>query len=296
MNVLRFAYVLSHGNLHIIDVWLKRMESKKKLPYDPQEVPKAKRFRANLSDAFLSGEVSGQRSHSLFSDAMDAGAANVSDLAGNHQPGMNSARDLLRKILKQHQWPKLYWASIPCWSEKEQKEQEELLPFLLPHEILHQFNEYSDISDLRNLESLPTEDMAVLQQGADILKTEAGTFVPLGVWMDGVPCNWDRSQSLNVLTLSFPALQGSKRNIRIHLFGLKQHFVVKHRTMDAMMKVLCWSLECLFLGIMPSHRHDGLPWDKNDSPQRKKWTGKPLQLQGMLTQIRGLNALLLLLF
>lgn len=59
MNVLRFAYVLSHGNLHIIDVWLKRMESKKKLPYDPQEVPKAKRFRANLSDAFLSGEVSG---------------------------------------------------------------------------------------------------------------------------------------------------------------------------------------------------------------------------------------------
>lgn len=98
MNVLRFAYVLSHGNLHIIDVWLKRMESKKKLPYDPQEVPKAKRFRANLSDAFLSGEVSGQRSHSLFSDAMDAGAANVSDLAGNHQPGMKCKRFVEKKF------------------------------------------------------------------------------------------------------------------------------------------------------------------------------------------------------
>ena len=92
------------------------MESKKKLPYDPQEVPKLKRFRANLSDAFLSGDVSGQRTHSLFADAMDAGATNVSDLAGNHQPGLNSARDLLRTMSKKKQWPKLYWVSIPCWS------------------------------------------------------------------------------------------------------------------------------------------------------------------------------------
>ena len=63
------------------------MESKKKLPYDPKEVSKEKRFRANLSDAFLSGDISGQRAHSLFADAEDAGASNVGDLAGNHQPG-----------------------------------------------------------------------------------------------------------------------------------------------------------------------------------------------------------------
>ena len=261
------------------------MESKKKLPYDPKEVSKEKRFRANLSDAFLSGDISGQRAHSLFADAEDAGASNVDDLAGNHQPGMNSARDLMRKLLKEHQWPHLYWASIPVWSEKEQQEKEELLPFLLPHEILHQFSQFSDISQFRNFDSLPTEDMEVLQRGADILQTEAEQLLPLGMWMDGVPCNWDRSHSLNVLTLNFPCLQGSKKNIRIPLFGLKQHFVVKH--MDAMLKVFCWSLECLFLGIMPSQRHDGLPWGTDDPPQRKKWSGKPLQLQAMLTQFRG---------
>ena len=49
----------------------------------------------------------------------------------------------------------------------------------------------------------------------------------------------------------------------------------------------CWSLECLFWGIMPSQRHDGLPWGTDDPPQRKKWSGKPLQLQAMLTQFRG---------
>ena len=175
------------------------------MPYDPKEVPKEKRFRANLSDAFLSGDVSGQRAHSLFADAEDAGASNVGDLAGNHQPGMNSARDLTRKLLKEHQWPHLYWASIPVWSEKEQQEKEELLPFLLPHEILHQFSQFSDISQFRNFDSLPTEDMEVLQRGADILQTEAEQLLPLGMWMDGVPCNWDRSHSLNVLTLACKA-------------------------------------------------------------------------------------------
>ena len=149
---------------------LKQWNPKKKLPYDPKEVPKEKRFRANLSDAFLSGDLSGQRSHSLFADAMDAGAHNVSDLAGNHEPNGNSARDLTGRLLKAHQWPQMYWTSIPCWSDKEQPEKEELVPFLLPHEILHQFSEYSDVSQFRNL---------VLQRGADILQTEAEQLLPL---------------------------------------------------------------------------------------------------------------------
>ena len=153
-------------------------------------MPKEKRFRANLSDAFLSGDLSGCRSHSLFADAMDAGAANVSDLAGNHEPHGNSCRDLTKKLLKANQWPQLYWTSIPCWSDKEQQEKEELVPFLLPHEILHQFNQYCDISQFKHLDSLPTEDMEVLQRGANILQTEAEQLLPLGLWMDGVPCNW----------------------------------------------------------------------------------------------------------
>ena len=236
------------------------MESKKNCLMTPKRCLRQSGFEPICRTLFLSGDLSGQRSHSLFADAMDAGADNVSDLAGNHEPNGNSARDLTKKLLKAHQWPHLYWTSIPCWSDKEQQEKEELVPFLLPHEILHQFSQYSDISQFRHLDSLPTEDMEVLQRGAGILQTEAEQLLPLGLWMDGVPCNWDRSHSLNVLTLNFPCLQGSKRNIRIPLFGLKQHFVVKHSTMDAMLKIVCWSLECLFLGIMPSQRHDGLPW------------------------------------
>ena len=149
----------------------------------------------------------------------------MSDLAGNHQPGLNSARHLTRKILKEHQWPKLYWASIPCWSDKEQQEKEELLP-------------------LNILIFLSFESWILCLQRTWV--SEAEKLVPLGLWMDAVPCNWDRSHFLNVLALRFPCLQDSKRNIRIPLFGLKQHFVVKRKAMDAMLTIFCWSLECLF--------------------------------------------------
>ena len=94
----------------------------------------------------------------------------------------------------------------------------------------------------------------------------------------------------------FPLLARLQKEYSHTLFGLKRHFVVKHSTMDAMLKVFCWSLECLFLGIMPSQRHDGLPWGRDDSPQRKKWSGKPLQLQAMLTQFRGACFVLKFLF
>ena len=69
------------------------MHSKKKLPYDPGTLPPDKRFRANLSDLFLSGDLAAQRAHSLFADANAAGTHHVTDLAGNERPDGTSARD-----------------------------------------------------------------------------------------------------------------------------------------------------------------------------------------------------------
>ena len=92
------------------------MHSKKKLPYDPGTLPPDKRFRANLSDLFLSGDLAAQRAHSLFADANAAGTHHVTDLAGNKRPDGNSARDLLRRLRKSSHWPPLYWADIPVWA------------------------------------------------------------------------------------------------------------------------------------------------------------------------------------
>ena len=260
------------------------MHSKKKLPYDPGTLPPDKRFRANLSDLFLSGDLAAQRAHSLFAAANAAGTHHVTDLAGNKRPDGNSARDLLRRLRKSSHWPPLYWADIPVWLDKKQKEEIVQIPFLLPHEVVHAMFQWTDIGNFSDLAHLPTDERALLETGKILLGRDV-PLLPLGLWMDGVPCNWDRSHSLNVLTISFPSACGPHRSVRIPLFGIKQHFCSKHKTFDAVFEVICWSLRMLFLGAMPSCRHDGQPFATSDAG-RKNWAEKPLQ-RCMLTQVRG---------
>ena len=56
------------------------MYSKRALP-DREGMPPAKRLRENLTDLFLSNDVSGARAVSLFQDAAAAGAPCVKDLS-----------------------------------------------------------------------------------------------------------------------------------------------------------------------------------------------------------------------
>lgn len=164
------------------------MHSKKKLPYDPGTLPPDKRFRANLSDLFLSGDLAAQRAHSLFADANAAGTHHVTDLAGNERPDGNSARDLLRRLRKSSHWPPLYWADIPVWLDKKQKEEIVQLPFLLPHEVVHAMFQWTDIGNFSDLGYLPTDERALLETGKILLGRDV-PLLPLDLWMDGVPCN-----------------------------------------------------------------------------------------------------------
>ena len=97
-----------------------------------------------------------------------------------------------------------------------------------------------------------------------------------------MPCNWDRSQSLEVLALSFPSIPG----LRVPLFCLKKMFEAKKCSMDAAMKVLVWSFEQLVVGRYPSRRHDGSPFDARVDKARIRLAGLDLP-SACLTQIRG---------
>ena len=57
------------------------MLSKNKRGYDENAIPQHKRFRQNLADAYLAGQVTAARAASLFTDAEAAGATGVEDLA-----------------------------------------------------------------------------------------------------------------------------------------------------------------------------------------------------------------------
>ena len=96
-----------------------------------------------------------------------------------------------------------------------------------------------------------------------------------------MPCNFDRSQSLEVLTLNLPGLVGDN-NLRIPLTALNKRFILKDESWDAIFQVLAWSFGILATGTMPSVDHIGRPM----TGVRLKWAGKPVP-KAVLAEVRG---------
>ena len=86
----------------LVSAWIKKrakaMLSKNKRGYEIKTVPFRKRFRADLSDAYLAGSLTAARAASLFTDAQSAGAGGIEDLAGLGEKNAN--RSLKRRLLK----------------------------------------------------------------------------------------------------------------------------------------------------------------------------------------------------
>ena len=82
----------------------------------------------------------------------------------------------------------------------------------------------------------------------------------VGLWLDGVPCNWDRSESVKCVTLNMPGLSGEFGNLRMPIALVEHKYVLKHKTFDDIFAVVAWSLRQCAIGKQPSRRHDNLPW------------------------------------
>ena len=258
---------------------------RKGLAYNPKEVPPKKRLRMRLAENFLAGKATGLETAHLLEDAVAAGAANCKGVGG--QPSSHSNRNLRRKLLKDSGWPKPYWAKVRVWHNPEQRRKEDWLPLLLPHEIVHFMFFKGDPAKLLTQGHLPKADAAHIEKHSANLGCTPKEILALGLWSDGVPCNYDRSQSFEVLTLSLPGLPPEMRTLRIPLFGIKKHHSIKQETMDDVMSVICWSLEALATGTFPNQRHDGAPWQKGEHFNRQRKAGKSIGCKALLTQIRG---------
>ncbi len=262
------------------------MLSKNARGYSEKELPEAKRFRANLSDAYLSGQLTGQRAASLFKDAKASGSRGIDDLGHTCKHDQNQNRSLKRKMLKATEWPRLYWAPIRLWSDKKQDIVTQQLPFLLPHEIIAKIFEKGNPTIFK--EGLQPDDEQHLQHAAEHMNLpDHSSLFPLGLWSDAVPCNWDRSQSIDLLVMNFPSLPDEWQKLRIPLFCCKKHFQAKQITMDDAMNVIRYSLEALALGCWPSKRHDGSDFLQPQDRNRARNAGNALPCRAVLTQIRG---------
>jgi hypothetical protein len=107
----------------------------------------------------------------------------------------------------------------------------------------------------------------------------------VGLWIDGVPCNWDRTESVECLCINFPGLSGENGPLRLPVAVLPKRFLLKGKSFDDMLAVLAWSFTWLAQGKFPPKRHDGSSFAKDS--WRVKHSMQPLGMSGFLCELRG---------
>lgn len=261
------------------------MLSKNKRPYDPNELPPARRLRQNLVDLFGRNAISGSRASELFRDAAAAGVAGCAELVGasSSNDGPHGARTLSRRLLRWSVWPDVYVAEIALWDHRRSCPTKEQVAFLLPHEIVAALARTSNPEALLSKTRLDSSTLAHLRKCEAAANTE---LLGLGLWGDGVPCNWDRSDSLNVFSINLPGLPAPWHTLRVPLAGFSKKHFDGRKTHDDIFRILAWSFESLASGRWPTARHDGAVWEATDAKRRKK-AGAQLPLRGALVEVRG---------
>ena len=247
-------------------------------------------LRDVLRDLFLLNHLSGHTTQRLAGAARRSGASDVGDFssAGNQgQTPKNSARDLMRRILKNCHYPALYWAEVPLRDPEAASgtagTRTAAYPFLLPHEVLaHLASSPSWATPVATPGETPSLYNWVRKMCRPLGLSPSQT-IPVGLHGDGVP--FSKTDTLEQLSWSFPALPGSPRI----LFSAvsKKHCADARSTLEAMLSVFVWSMKVCLAGTWPSLRHDGQAFDERQDKHRAANAGKPLGITALLTEFRA---------
>ena len=255
--------------------------------YSEEDLAPDKRLRANLVDLFTANEISAPRAASLMADAAAAGAPGFSKLRrlGSDK---HKRRNLSRRLVKGSGWPKEYIAQVQVHYPKSKTSKSAKLPMLLPHEVIAALCASSKPEALFSRASMDPCTSSTLTKAAERLKIDPKLpLLGVSFWLDGVTCKWDRSESVDIISMGFPGLPGKWRNLRIPLCAIDHTFVDKDRTINDIMKILVWSLDACAINAHPSQRHDGLPWTQQERRIRSKSAGKAIGCSALLSQIVG---------
>ena len=152
------------------------------------------------------------------------------------------------------------------------------------HEVVDVIASWSDRAALLSTDGM--EPRSKVHLAAVKQELTCDELLGLGLWIDGAPYNWDRTESLEIVSLNFPGLTGKDSAIRIPLCAIPKHFVATDETFHDIMEIIVWSLRHLAVGTHPARRHDGEDWHAGDSSRRKN-AEKPLRIQAALIEVRG---------
>ena len=255
------------------------MLSKRQRSYDKENLPPSGRLRANLAELYSRNELPAARVLELAQDVNRVAPTELTELQnkGRLTTEKNAARLLRNKLLKKSCWMPDYHAEIRTWCQKTTRTIKEKVPMQLIHEVVAVLLKFGDRGKLLSNENMDPLTKAHLE----VCQAEAGCpLLGIGIWGDGAPTQWDRSESIDVISMSLP---GSKefRNLRVPLLALP-HSRVCPETWQDVFAIIKWSLIVLATGHWPQERHDGSPWEKSDNCRRK---ARPI-LQAALVEVR----------
>ena len=111
--------------------------------------------------------------------------------------------------------------------------------------------------------------------------------VACGLWSgSSTPMNFDRTESLEVLTLAFPGFSGPNRHIRIPLVAFRKKFLAKHITISQDLDVVAWSFQMSLNGNYPQFGYAGEPLVE---AWRTKRAGKKLEVLLFCANSKGVG-------
>jgi hypothetical protein len=205
-------------------------------------------WRQQAKKRILSNALSAAETQKDLLSAQAAGARGMGDVLANRSNAKNAKRDFMNKLLRENEWPGLYWAEIPTADLRTGKVQLTWVPFLLPHEWLPLYTRWEESLD--DLE--PEEDYmrSARQRLAKTLHADPHKLVVLGLHGDGVPIGGTMAEeSLDVFNVNMPTSR-KHASMRIPFACIQLKHTVPE-TFEAIVKILCWSMRCLAAGVRP---------------------------------------------
>ena len=258
------------------------MFSRASHPSSSSNAPPVQEFEDDVGDLFADNLVSGQRVAKLLSKAAKAGLKGLSKKV-QKTSGRNQARAITRHKLRRTKLPDYYWFDCRVRNRRDDSEYTTSIPMNLPLEVLEVIWDLGLESVLLCTDNLDTDGKKHL----DWMKEQLGVeqIWGWGLHGDGVPCNYDRTESVVTIVLNLPGLPGKNGRMRIPLVVLPDH-AVGPNTFDDIMEVIAWSMRHLVAKERPCCRHDATPWGNTDA-KRKKKNNVPLPFRACLVQVRA---------
>ena len=157
------------------------------------------------------------------------------------------------------------------------------MAFLFPPEVLRTMAKVGSVEKLLEKKGL---DKVVSEHLAKAETLFGHPLVPISLWGDGVPYNWDRSRSIECCVWSLPGQAESPwKNLTVP-FVVFPAELMGPSTQNEILEVFVWSLTCLFQGKYPQQRHDSEPWQSSDN-KRKALADRTMPVRGLLVSVKG---------